>query len=108
MKIDLTPTARTRLRELTIHLVAENPFAAEKMLRTIDQAISRLERFPYLGHPVPEFPDMRLRQLIVHPYRIFFVVHESQKTVWIVDLWHGAQLPSRPKLPTVEPETAGR
>jgi plasmid stabilization system protein ParE len=108
MKVDLTPTARTRLREITIYLVSENPFAAEKMLRTIDRSIDRLASFPRLGHPVPEFPDMQLRQLIVHPYRIFFVVYEAQKTVWVVDVWHGAQIPSRPKLPTVEPESAGR
>lgn len=75
MKLDFTSTARTRLRELTIHLVSENPFAAEKMIRTIDRAITRLEDFPYLGHRVPEFPDLPLRQLIVQPYRIFFVVY---------------------------------
>lgn len=108
MKIDFTPRARTRLRELTIYLVSENPFAAEKMLGKIDQAVSRLEKFPNLGHRVPEFPDMRLREVIVHPYRIFFMVYEVSKTVCIVDVWHGAQIPSRPELPTVEPGTAGR
>lgn len=68
MKIDFTPTARARLREITRYLAGVNPLAAQKLLAE----------------------------------------DEARKTVWVVDVWHGAQLPSRPKLPIAEPDASGR
>jgi plasmid stabilization system protein ParE len=108
MKIDFTPTARARLREITRYLAAVNPLAAQKLLSGMDRAVGRLARFPRLGHGVPEFADLPIRQVIVHPYRLFFVLDDARKTVWVVDVWHGAQLPSRPKLPISEPDVTGR
>ena len=40
-----------------------------------------------------------MRQTIVGPYRFFYYVDERAKTIWIVDVWHGAQLTSAPELP---------
>lgn len=109
MKIDFTPTARARLREITRYLAGVNPLAAQKRLAEMDRAASRLARFPRLGHRVPEFADLPIRQLIIHhPYRLFFVLDEARQTVWVVDVWHGAELPSRPKLPIAEPDASGR
>lgn len=107
MKIDFTPTARARLREITRYLAGVNPLAAQKLLLGMDRAVSRLARFPRLGHDVPEFADLPIRQLIVHPYRLFFVLDEARKTVWVVDVWHGAQLPSLPRLPIAEADATG-
>ncbi len=39
--------------------------------------------------PYPPF-----REIIVSPYRFFY--REKGKTVWIVAVWHGAQLPEEP------------
>ena len=46
-----------------------------------------------------EFPELSLREFIVEPYRFFYFIDERKKLVWIVDVWHGAQLPTYPRLP---------
>ncbi len=46
------------------------------------------------GRRLPEFPDLPFREVIVAPYRFFYRVKE--KTVWIVAVWHIAQLPKEP------------
>ena len=54
----------------------------------------RLEKFPESGRAIPEFPDLPHRELIIAPYRFFYRV--KGKTVWVVAVWHGAQLPGEP------------
>ena len=43
---------------------------------------------------VPEFPDLPYREVIVRPYRFFYRVNDP--VVWVVAVWHGAQLPEDP------------
>jgi plasmid stabilization system protein ParE len=40
---------------------------------------------------LPEFPDTHYREVIVAPYRFFYRVKDN--VVWIVAVWHGAQIP---------------
>lgn len=51
--------------------------------------------FPHSGRTLPEFPDLPFREVIVAPYRFFYRV--KGKTVWIVAVWHGAQMPDKPR-----------
>jgi plasmid stabilization system protein ParE len=62
--------------------------------------LRRLEDFPESGRIIPEFPELPYREVIVSPYRFFYKIKEE--TIWIVAVWHGAQLPRKPeiKLPT--------
>ena len=50
-----------------------------------------LRKFPQSGRALPEFPDLPFREVIVTPYRFFYRV--KGKNVWIVAVWHSAQLP---------------
>jgi hypothetical protein len=38
------------------------------------------------------------REVMVSPYRFFYRL--KGKVVWVVAVWHGAQLPDAPKDPT--------
>jgi plasmid stabilization system protein ParE len=58
--------------------------------------LRRLERFPASGRVLPEFPDLPYREVIVSPYRFFYRI--AGKTVWVVAVWHGAQIPEEPRL----------
>ena len=59
-----------------------------------ESTLQRLDKSPNSGRTLPEFPDLPHRELIVKPYRFFYrIVHN---TIWIVALWHGAQLPQEP------------
>jgi plasmid stabilization system protein ParE len=56
--------------------------------------LRRLEKFPESGRVIPEFPELPHRELLLAPYRFFYRV--KGKTVWVVAVWHGAQLPREP------------
>jgi plasmid stabilization system protein ParE len=55
----------------------------------------RLEDFPESGRIIPEFPELPYREVIMTPYRFFYKINGD--VVWIVAVWHGAQLPEQPR-----------
>jgi toxin ParE1/3/4 len=63
--------------------------------QTAEKTLSRLKRFPESGRIIPEFSDLPFREVIVRPYRFFYKVKDG--TVWIIAVWHSAQLPEDPE-----------
>jgi toxin ParE1/3/4 len=60
-----------------------------------ERSLLRLEQFPESGRVLPEFPDLPFREVVVPPYRFFYRV--KGKTIWVVGVWHSAQLPEEPE-----------
>jgi plasmid stabilization system protein ParE len=77
-----------------VYIYRDNPVAAAAFRLKAEKALSRLQRFPRSGRVLPEYPDLPFREVIVAPYRFFYRVEGN--TVWIVAVWHGAQLPEEP------------
>lgn len=95
MKILFTPTGRRQFLDAIAYIHRDNPSAAAAFRQKAEKKLSRLKNFPESGRLLPEFPDLPFREVIVNPYRFFYRVKE--KTVWIVAVWHGAQLPDEPE-----------
>lgn len=91
------PSAWAAFESAFDSLLGKNPIAAERFRDQVLRALERLERFPQLGHYIPEFPDEPFREIIVGPYRFFFFF--EGETIWIVAVWHGAQQATRPEAP---------
>jgi toxin ParE1/3/4 len=100
MRVRLTPAARATLDEILDRILRENRFAAQRYRDKIARTLRRIGQFPRSGHSVPEFPRPDLRQVIVDPYRFFYTLDEGRKTVWVVAVWHGAQIPAEPHAPS--------
>ena len=94
MKVRFTPSARTQFLAAIAYIYLENPTRAVAFRRKAEKVLSRLQKFPQSGRVLPEFPDLPFREVIVTPYRFFYRL--KGKTVWIVAVWHGAQLPEEP------------
>ena len=94
MKVRFTPSARTQFLAALAYIYRDNPAAAGAFRLKVEKALSRLQRFPRSGRVLPEFPYLPFREVIVAPYRFFY--REKGNTVWIVAVWHGAQLPEEP------------
>ena len=75
-------------------ILQDRPQAARRFRVRAENILRRLERFPESGRRIPEFPDLPHREVIVTPYRFFY--RASEEVVWIVAVWHGAQIPRRP------------
>ena len=92
MKLKFTPSARYQFLEGLEFIRQDNPAAARKFREKVESVLRRLEKFPESGRSIPEFLDLPHREVIVKPYRFFYRI--VGKTVWIVAVWHGAQLPA--------------
>lgn len=91
MRIEFTPSTRQQFFSAIRYIRTDKPTAAAAFKRKAEGTLSRLLDYPESGHPVPEFPDSDYRQVIVKPYRFFYQVRGD--IIWIVGVWHGAQLP---------------
>lgn len=94
MKILFTPTARKQFLSAVSYIQKENPSAAGSFRQKSETALSRLQEFPESGRVLPEFPDLPFREVVVGSYRFFYRVKAN--TVWVVAVWHSAQLPNEP------------
>ncbi len=95
MKILFTPTGRRQFLEAVAYIYRDNPSAAVTFREKAEKILIRLKKFPESGRLVPEFPDLPFREVIVKPYRFFYRVKD--KTVWVIGVWHSAQLAREPE-----------
>ena len=94
MKVRFTPGARAQFLAALDYIRTDNPAAALDLRVRAGESLARLERYPESGRVVPEFPDLPFREVVLAPYRLFYRLKGD--TVWIVAVWHGAQLPAEP------------
>ena len=94
MKILFTPSARLQFLETVEYIRRGNPAAASDFRDKAEKSLLRLKKFPESGRLLPEFPDLPFREVVVPPYRFFYRLKDEM--VWIVAVWHGAQLPYEP------------
>jgi plasmid stabilization system protein ParE len=89
VKVRFTPSARSQFLAKLEYTKAENPTATAALLARVKKSLRRLSAHPQSGRTIPEFRELKHRELIVPPYRFFYRVERS--TLWIVAVWHGAQ-----------------
>ncbi len=94
VKILFSPTAHKQFLDTIMYIKKENPSAAVSFRHKTENALARLRDFPESGRSLPEFPDLQFREVIIGSYRFFYRI--KKKTVWIVAVWHSAQLPYLP------------
>ena len=97
MRIRFSPSARRQFLDFIAQIRKDRPQAAIRFRERAEKTLRRLETFPESGRRIPEFPDLPHREVIVRPLRFFY--RATGETVWIVAVWHGAQLPARPREP---------
>jgi toxin ParE1/3/4 len=94
VRVKFTPQARAQFLEGLEYIRQDNPVAARQFREKAEAVLSRLVEYPQSGRSIPEFPELPHREVIVRPYRFFYRV--VGKTIWIIAVWHGAQLPADP------------
>jgi toxin ParE1/3/4 len=95
MKVRFTPSARSQFLAGLEYIAADNPLAVQALLAKVTKILRRLTSYPQSGRKIPEFPELPHREVIVPPYRFFYRLEKP--TIWIVAVWHGAQLPASPQ-----------
>ena len=95
MRVRFTPSARVQFLEALEFIRSDRPSAAQRFRERAERALRRLIDYPESGRAIPEFPELPHREVVVAPYRFFYRV--DKKTVWIVAVWHGAQISRSPE-----------
>jgi len=93
--VRFTPTGERQFLQVLAYILADRPSAARRFHTRATKVLRRLEKFPESGRRLPEFPGHPYREVIIRPYRFFYRVQED--TVWVVGVWHSAQLPAAPE-----------
>lgn len=94
MKVRFTPSARSQFLSSVKYIREDNPTVAVRFRNKVEIALKRLERFPNSGRTIHEFSDLPFREMGVISYRFFYRI--KGKRIWIVAVWHGAQMPGVP------------
>ena len=95
MKIRFAHTAKISLHSAINYIRQDNPTAAVDFFNRVAKTLRRLEKHPESGRRIPEYPELPYRELLVLPYRFFYRI--EGKTIFIVAVWHTAQIPFEPK-----------
>jgi len=95
MKVQFTPSARNQFLSALVYIRRDKPSAVVNFRKKAETILRRLEELPESGRIIPEFPELPYCEVIVPPYRFFYKAKDN--AVWIVAVWHGAQLPKEPK-----------
>jgi toxin ParE1/3/4 len=88
-----TDSARSQFLAGLAYIHEDRPSAAVRLRNRAESALRRLSEFPESGRVIPEFPELPYREVVVPPFRFFYLVRGE--TVWIVAVWHSAQAPQR-------------
>ncbi|ALC15789.1 plasmid stabilization system protein ParE [Desulfuromonas soudanensis] len=94
MRIVFTPSARDQFLQALAYIRRDKPSAAVSFRQKVEEILSRLRDYPESGRTLPEFSDSHFREIIVTPYRFFYRIKKD--VVWVVAVWHGAQIPEDP------------
>jgi plasmid stabilization system protein ParE len=95
LEVRFTPFARRQFQEILESIHADRPGAAVAFLRRVSSTLLRLHDFPGSGRRIPEFLTLPYREILVPPYRLFYLVDDD--VVWVVAVWHERQSPEPPQ-----------
>jgi toxin ParE1/3/4 len=87
MIIKWTKGARTDLVDIFTYIAEDSLSAARKLRAKLKRSVSELHKHPAIGRVVPEFGNAAIRERIVVPYRVIYLV--QGKMVFILGILHG-------------------
>ena len=96
-KVVWTGPARTELREIKNYIAADNPAAAQRVVREIEARVDLLQTMPFGFPEYAPSRDENTRHSVVGNYRIFYRVYPDKKQIRILTVWHSSR--REPRLP---------
>jgi|AntRauTorcE11898_2_1112593.scaffolds.fasta_scaffold11177_2 addiction module RelE/StbE family toxin len=95
MKIIWTAKAERQLDQIFAYIASDSELYAYRLVNQIINRAESLSEFPAKGQQVPEYQRKDIRQVIVKPYRVVYLLQDQ--AVEILSIIHGRQLmPEQP------------
>lgn len=92
MKVVWTNRAKAHLRDIHDYIAQDAPAVAAKVVRHLVLRSSQLASLPRTGRSVPEYQREDIRELLVRPYRIIYLVQQEQGRIDVLTVRHYRQL----------------
>ena len=89
MTVEWTDVAKQHLQRIYDHIEPQSELYARRMIDKLVLRADGLGDFPEMGREVPEYEDPSVRELLVSPYRIIYVVRKSR--IDIIGVIHTAR-----------------
>jgi toxin ParE1/3/4 len=86
-----TSSASNDLRQIVQFIARDNRDAAAKLGERILQHVEAASALPWANRVVPEKGDPSIREAILKPYRIIYLVEERHESIRILRVWHAAR-----------------
>ncbi|MFH1264839.1 MAG: type II toxin-antitoxin system RelE/ParE family toxin [Planctomycetota bacterium] len=84
MKIIWAGASISDMEAIRDHIGQDSEHYAARFVGRIVEAVGILERFPEIGQVVPEFEDVKIRQLIFQNYRILYQIRTDHLLILAV------------------------
>ncbi len=89
MKIEWSPLALERVRDIARYIARDKPTAAEKWVKELFKRVDRLATQPQSCRVVPELNRQDIRELIYGNYRVIYKLADN---IQVLTVRHGRQL----------------
>ena len=86
-----TESAANDLRQIVHFIARDKPDAAGKLAGRILQQVEEAATLPRANRVVPEKGDPSVREAILKPYRIIYLIEDHRETVHVLRIWHAAR-----------------
>ena len=90
-KVSWSDAAISDLRDICSYIARHDAQAAHRMGRGILEYVRILGSFPLIGPAYPRGAQGSLREIVFRSYRIFYDGSETDRSVEILHVWHGAR-----------------
>ena len=88
-EVHFTDSAELDLEEIGDHIAIESPPSAQRLVRNLRQACTKLSYSPNRYSNVPRFEGRGLRRIVVGQYLIIFRVEADR--IMVLRILHGAR-----------------
>ena len=92
MNISWTDKAVKQLDKIFEYIAADSTLYAYRTIEKIIDQVESVAHHPHKGRVVPEYERKDIREVFHHPYRIIYLIRESNHRIEILSVIHGARL----------------
>lgn len=90
IEVKYSPESIADLQRVVEFVEAKSPFAARRVAIDLQEGVSRLKQFPYIGLPVAKAPDPeKIRDLYVGDYTVRYLV--ANGVIFILRVLHNKE-----------------
>ncbi len=84
-------SASNDLRQIVQFIARDNREAAARLAERVLQHVEAAAALPRANRMVPEKGDPLIREAILQPYRIIYLVEDRRETLHVLRIWHAAR-----------------